>query len=378
MSTVALHSSTSDSENDPSQLYAFWDIASQSILQIAAASAAGGATFTSDAASANGGDPQSLRFELGAPAPTAKSASNPSFSEETASAAANATKLFAAHIGAPLQHGTAGPVAVESSTHSSSGDMPLTVAHPQTATAVSTNVASSAVAAVLASSAAPASVNASPAPNGTEAEVAFLSGMTYTNTVAATSFATWNADNPATFATSARVHKFGGTSDGTAGGTVDYYFDPASGWTAAEQNALVSGLTLWSDIANIKFVATTDASASQLTFKRGTDGSAFENNSETPSAVGSSTIGTNSGTYISIDTSTPGFGPIGAPFTQYGGYAWETLVHEEGHALGLGHAGAYNGNVDSSTQQFSIFDNRLWSVMSYINPDDTAAKDYSG
>jgi Ca2+-binding RTX toxin-like protein len=53
------------------------------------------------------------------------------------------------------------------------------------------------------------------------------------------------------------------------------------------------------------------------------------------------------------------------------------LVHEEGHMLGLGHGGPYNGNVNAGTQQFSAFDSRLWTLMSYIDPFDTTAKYYA-
>ena len=48
---------------------------------------------------------------------------------------------------------------------------------------------------------------------------------------------------------------------------------------------------------------------------------------------------------ISIDPSGNGFGPI-QDFVTQGGYPIMTLLHEEGHAIGLGHAGPYNGTVN--------------------------------
>src|SRR5262249_45386712 len=113
---------------------------------------------------------------------------------------------------------------------------------------------------------------------------------------------------------------------------------------------------------------------------RGNDGGAWQDfPNSSISTIGSSTEGAHGGgVLISIDTSTLGFGPIGTSLSvdQYGNYAWQTLVHEEGHLLGLGHAGPYNGSVDEATQQFSVYDTRLWSIMSYINPWDFAK--YSG
>src|SRR5678816_2934097 len=77
------------------------------------------------------------------------------------------------------------------------------------------------------------------------------------------------------------------------------------------------------------------------------------------------------------DTSVPGFGPMDGSFTAFGGYVWGTIIHEIGHALGLGHGGAYNGNVNSATQQFSAYDSNAWTIMSYIEPGDSGAKFYS-
>ncbi len=51
-------------------------------------------------------------------------------------------------------------------------------------------------------------------------------------------------------------------------------------------------------------------------------------------------------------------------------------MHEVGHLIGLGHGGPYNGDVDPATQQYGPLDSRLWSIMSYISPDDQTAKYY--
>ena len=94
-------------------------------------------------------------------------------------------------------------------------------------------------------------------PPGADAEVAFLSGVTATATVAAISFDTWNGNKPATYATQyAQAIKFGDTTlttNGAAGGTISYSFQTSSNWTATEKLGWVASLTLWSNLANLNF-----------------------------------------------------------------------------------------------------------------------------
>ncbi len=50
-------------------------------------------------------------------------------------------------------------------------------------------------------------------------------------------------------------------------------------------------------------------------------------------------------------------------------YSYQTYLHEIGHALGLGHAGPYDGAASYGRDNFYANDSTLLSVMSYFSPD---------
>lgn len=116
-------------------------------------------------------------------------------------------------------------------------------------------------------------------------EVAFISGVNADGTLAYYSYASWNeGTNPAdysggyTLAAKWYANAASGTA-GTAGGPVAYYFDPASSWSATEQQEFRAGLALWAAVANISFVQVYDAASAKLTFTRGNDGGAYTSGS---------------------------------------------------------------------------------------------------
>ena len=203
-----------------------------------------------------------------------------------------------------------------------------------------------------------------------DAEVTFISGVTAQGTVAAKSFWTWNDNEPATYSTGYSYEaKFGSSRAGT-GATISVAYDTASNWTTTEKAAFQAMMDLWSAEANVKFTVVTNPNAAEVDIVRATDGSATGGNSSNGASIGSSQLGNAIGGEIDIDTSVAGFGPIGAALTVDGGYPWQTIEHEMGHVLGLGHGGAYDNGVTTDTPQYTQYDSTAYSIMSYNDARD--------
>ena len=218
-----------------------------------------------------------------------------------------------------------------------------------------------------------------------EQEVTFLSGVGADGLVAPISYytMTYQADGsvvvPAQYGTTGTPIKWGSPTPGQAGGTVTYWFAGASDWSPDERTVWNGTFAFWSAIANITFQLAPNASDTNITVVRGTDKGAhatFNASGDVP--VGNPTIlrAPDRGAVVSIDTTGQGFGPINLNAGTELGYVWSTLIHEVGHILGLGHGGPYNSNVNLEQQQFGAYDNTAWSLMSYIDPNDAAARYY--
>jgi len=196
--------------------------------------------------------------------------------------------------------------------------------------------------------------------------VTFLSGVGGDGKVAAYSYWTWGGRSGpnATYLDTSTAHKWGGQTAG-AGAVITYGFDPASNWTQSEQSGFLASMHLWQAVADVHFVQASASVAADIIFARGDDGNAQTHSIIPDAVIGGAALSTPISTRIEIDTSSLHFGPIGGPLSNDGGHPWLTTLHEIGHALGLGHAGKYNG--DNARWSGATIDTLSSSVMSYFD-----------
>lgn len=162
-----------------------------------------------------------------------------------------------------------------------------------------------------------------------------------------------------------------GTSVGAAA-TVTYAFATssrqvasadASGFAAmnSEQRAAVrQALATWSALANITFVETADVSSATLRF-----GTNRQNGESAAYAYYPSRSAQGGDVFLANDSA-------GNVNPTAGSYAYMTVIHEIGHALGLKHPGNYNAGSSEGTEGPylpSSTDNYAYSIMSYNDND---------
>lgn len=132
-----------------------------------------------------------------------------------------------------------------------------------------------------------------------------------------------------------------------------------SALTAEGQFFALQALNLWSDITGIEFVAIGEpGDFANIVFDDDEEG-AFATSSVSGGFIVTSNVN------VSTDW-------IASDGTDLNSYSFQTYIHEIGHALGLGHAGNYNGDANYGVD--ALYQNDSWAttVMSYFSQGENS------
>ncbi|MDH3740345.1 MAG: M10 family metallopeptidase C-terminal domain-containing protein [Hyphomicrobiales bacterium] len=134
-----------------------------------------------------------------------------------------------------------------------------------------------------------------------------------------------------------------------------------SAFNATQRAAANSAIELWDDLIAVSFTQTTNASTSDIEFSNTTTNISYAHAYYPGGWSGAGSIWLNDN-YTSL--SDPDLGE----------YGFMTVLHELGHALGLDHAGDYNGGSPTYQNDAShAQDSTMYTVMSYFGSENTGA-----